>query len=150
MEIDWKSVAREGNPLTEGDYFVTIITESGKYDTQIGTWQRGYWIFETSVVIAYTQNQSHTNASCLRQGRGLCFSRLFPAHCKDYNYIFQFGFLNSSSIRTVYPNRYSAFPTGFTILSASSMAAMVGFVWAFPFAFRRRSRPHGTTSKQKY
>ena len=89
MEIDWKSVAREGNPLTEGDYFVTIITESGKYDTQIGTWQRGYWIFETSVVIAYTQNQSHTNASCLRQGRGLCFSRLFPAHCKDYNYIFQ-------------------------------------------------------------
>ena len=28
MEIDWKSVAREGNPLTEGDYFVTIINAS--------------------------------------------------------------------------------------------------------------------------
>lgn len=53
METSWKSVAKDGNPVTDGEYLVTAITESGKYDTKIGEWQRGYWNFDTSIVIAY-------------------------------------------------------------------------------------------------
>lgn len=53
MEADWKSIVKEGNPLTEGEYLVTIVTESGRYDTQIGMWQREYWNFDKSVVVAY-------------------------------------------------------------------------------------------------